>query len=372
DELPVWIQHKTDPNITQKSNRVYSNMVELVDCEKVYIRDVTLQNTTEWTLHMFDCTDVLVDGLKIDNNLYGPNADGFDLSGCQNVRITNCNISTCDDGICIKTFPASRESKNITVTNSVIRTSCAALKLGEVYKPISDITFSNCTIYESSRAFAIYTRHGGDVSNINVSNIVANTNAPLVLNRPFQLGAWDMKDRKTGETIIKGGDISNVTITNFLATTEGRAMVTADDGAKVKNLTLRNISFNYPYIENPETYGAKATSGQFQGMNEEGKTAKAAMILSGVEDVLIDNFSLNFPNPYDSVPKEWRHPVRIENGSNSRHTPVYGLAKQTEMQALWIRDSENVFINSPLANSSSSDLLVLDIENSSYKVMDYK
>jgi hypothetical protein len=88
-----------------------------------------------------------------------------------------------------------------------MQTTCVALKLGETAKDMSDVTFSNCAITQSSRAFGIYATWGGDVENVMVSNIVCNTNAPLVLNRPFQIAAWDQKSAKTGEIIRKGGNV---------------------------------------------------------------------------------------------------------------------------------------------------------------------
>ena len=66
------------------------------------ITGVTLQNSAFWTLHMVGCRDVLVDGIRILNNLKLANCDGIDPDHCQNVRISNCHIECGDDAIVLK------------------------------------------------------------------------------------------------------------------------------------------------------------------------------------------------------------------------------------------------------------------------------
>ncbi|MGC9375269.1 MAG: glycoside hydrolase family 28 protein, partial [Bacteroidales bacterium] len=346
DTLPRWIKAKPD--------RV-SNLVEIIECQNINIEDITLINSPEWTCHIFDSDDILIDGVRIINNLYGPNNDGIDMSGVRNVRVTNCNIKTCDDAICLKTLVGSRTTHNVTVTNCVLQTTCVALKLGETVKDMSDITFSNCVITESSRAFGIYATWGGHLSNILVDNIVCNTNAPLVLNRPFQISAWNRYD-KEGNLLWEGGSISNVIISNFVATTEGRALITANHDKKIENITLENIQFIYPYIENPEDYAAEATSNQFYGIEKDAMAAKASLVVSNVDNIMIDHMQVKWP-VQELIPEEWNHPERIENGKFEKvHRPEYKKARQTEMHGLYLNNVNHGYINVPMLKASSSRL----------------
>ena len=75
----------------------------------------------------------------------GPNNDGFDITGSQDVMISDCTLSCCDDAIVLKTTPDSGPIERVTVTNCVIRTRCAALKLGasESFHDMRQIAFSN-------------------------------------------------------------------------------------------------------------------------------------------------------------------------------------------------------------------------------------
>ena len=109
--------------------------------------------------------------------------------------IRKCRITTCDDAICLKSSEKGGACESVVVTNCVIQTSCVGLKIGsETHKDIRNVTMSNCVITQSSRAIGIYSVHGGTIEHILFQNIVANTNAPLVLSRPIQIMQHKSKD----------------------------------------------------------------------------------------------------------------------------------------------------------------------------------
>jgi parallel beta-helix repeat protein len=132
-----------------------SQMVQIVGCYDVVVEGVRLTNPAGCTLRLQDSEPARVHGVTIDNDRRTPNSDGIDVTGCRDLRISDCTISTCDDGIVLKSDSGPVE--RVTVTNCVIRTMCAALKLGTngTYHDIRQITFSNGSIYESHRGVAI-------------------------------------------------------------------------------------------------------------------------------------------------------------------------------------------------------------------------
>ena len=318
DILPRWIK--------PLKGRV-SNLVELHNVQNLVITGITFKNSPEWTCHLFNCSSVLIDSVRIRNNLYVPNNDGIDLSGCSNVLMKNCDIITCDDAVCVKTFPSSNESFNITVENCILQTTCAALKIGESYRNISSVFFKNCLVTKSSRAIGIYGNYGGEIEHIEISDITSDTNAPLVLNRPIQIGVWKSKDGKIGS-------IRNVSIRNFKTKTEGRILITADDGGIIENITLRNISMEFPLIENPELYARGVTSDQLAAVSYEARKAKATVVLSNIKSISIDSLNIKWPGK-ETIPTEWLLLERIENGSLRVHKPDYQTYKNKTFDALW-------------------------------------
>ncbi len=366
-----WYDH-TDvkPRWMNKHTPRPSPMVEFDNCVDVKVRDVLLTNAAGWTLHTFNCDQVHINGIRLINNLFGPNNDGIDVTGCTNVMISDCYIRTCDDAICLKTTTDSRELRNVTVTNCTMQTTCVALKFGETSKDMGDVTFSNCVITQSSRAFGIYATWGGTVENVIVSNIICNTNAPLVLNRPFQISAWDTRDKKTKEVMRKGGSVRNVIVSNFIATTEGRILINANDNRQIENITLKDIKIIYPYMEDASLYGPEATSNQFLGIDKAGMEQNAAMVVSNVKNFVLDGMDITWPEKSE-VPLEWQHPERIENGKFDKvHQLNYENYKNPDFNALYLNNIQGGYVRAPMLSSSNINTKAIVLTNS--KITIYK
>ena len=253
-----------------------------------------------------------------------------------------------------------------------METTCVALKLGETSKNMGDVTFSNCVITKSSRAFGIYATWGGTVENVIVSNIVANTNAPLVLNRPFQIAAWDARDKKTKEVIRRGGHVRNVIVSNFIATTEGRILINANDGHLIENITLNDIKLTYPYMEDASLYGPEATSNQFLGIDQVGMEVNAALVVSNAKNITIDGMDITWPES-DEVPSEWQHPERIENGKFHKvHNPDYENYENPPFYAIYLNNVEGGYLFAPLATASKRWMEPFVIDHSSIRIIDGK
>ena len=369
-----WKDYEEDENgnikaprwIAAKDKKI-SPLIEITGCRNVRVKEVTIKTGGGWNLHLHNTDLAKVTGINIINNIFSPNSDGIDITGCNDVIISDCYIKTCDDAICLKTTPDSRECHRITVTNCIMETLCVGLKLGanESFKNMSDVTFSNCVVNGSSRAIGIYTFEGGIYENININNIVANTNAPLVFNRPIQL----MVSRKKPESRL--GGIRNINISNFTCQTDGRLLFTAQEGGFIENLVLRDIVLTYPWIEDPAPIAAQAKSSQFPSEQRHPGAikAQAAVIADNVSNLVIDNVIVNWTNA-DTIPTAWKHPERIENGSPRIHTYSYKKPRMTEFSLLWGRNIKGGYLRSPLAAASAASKTKYDLKDSRIKVMD--
>lgn len=369
DELPMWIMAKDEK---------ISPMFEVENSTNVHIRDVLLTTGGGWTLHLYNSEQVQVRGIKIINNLFSPNGDGIDITGCTDVTISDCIIKTCDDAICLKTTGDSKECKRVAVSNNIIQCSCAALKVGnESFRDISQVTFSNNVVYGSNRIFALYAEGGGTVENITVTNTVGDTRSPFIYNRPIHISLMERKDAD-GHVYASGiynsdryfdvegrqPRLRNITISNFQAETEGRILITAEPGRMIENLTLRDVYLKYPMIEDPVPNVERAKSRQFSPMNPDAKIARAALVAENVRNLVVDNFNVDWPEE-ETTPAPWRHPKRIANGTLDAFYPDYDRARQTEFSAVWGRNLQGGYIHAPLASPSSAAKSKMDIKNSS-------
>lgn len=355
--VPRWLKPK---------DKKVSPLIEITRSRNITVRDVTIKTGGGWNLHLFDCDVAKVRGVNIINSLYSPNSDGIDITGCNDVIVSDCYIKTCDDAVCLKTTADSRECHRITVTNCIIETLCVGLKMGcvESNKDMTDVTFSNWIINNSSRAIGIYVKDGAVYDRITISNVTASTNAPIIFNRPIQIMVNQLNDK------ARLGGIRNVTISNFICETEGRILLTCQEGGFIENVFLRDIVLKYPMIENPVPYLAGSGSSQFPKAKDhpEAVGANAAVVAENIKNLVIDNLLVEWPSG-NETPKNWQHPERIENGTHRIHKPDYSKVRQAEFSAIWGNKLSGGYIRVPLAGSSSAELPVTVIKNSTIKVI---
>ena len=109
-------------------------LLYLEDVEHLTLHQVTLQNSAFWTVHMVGCRDVLIDGIRIRNNLRMGSSDGIDPDHCSRVRIVDCDIECADDCIVLKNTESAVEygpCEEIEIENCTLKSTSAALKIGK-------------------------------------------------------------------------------------------------------------------------------------------------------------------------------------------------------------------------------------------------
>ena len=343
--VPRWIKAK---------EQKISPLIDMNNCRFITVKDVEVRTGGGWNIHFFNSSQINISGVKVVNNIYSPNSDGIDLTGCSDVMISDCFIKTCDDAICLKTVTDSRETERVTINNCTIETLCVGVKLGagESYKDMRDVTISNCTFNGSSRFFGLYSKNGGILENIVVNNLSGNTNAKLIYNRPIQL------------MVEKTGGIRNVKISNITAHTDGRILMTCDKEGFIRDVSLRDVTLTYPRVEDPFPMVDGARSNQFPKVERfpEAAGARAAIVAENIENLVIQNFQINWPD--GNVPDEWRHPQRIENGTRRIHQPSYKKAQEVPFSVLWGKKLRGGFFENPLAKTSGPEIKKYDLYQS--------
>ena len=200
-------------------------MVEIFNCKNVRVEDVTFENASGWTFRPIECDNLIIRGLKIRNPVIGPNTDGIDLTCCRNVSISDCDIATGDDAICLKSespYGVMGLSRNITITNCVLTCCCNGLKFGTAtLGGYENITFTNSVIHNDDvplnarviGGIAIEMVDGGWVDGVVISNVsMQRVRTPIFV----RLGAR----RTSGEqdAFLRGVMIDNVHATGAILT----------------------------------------------------------------------------------------------------------------------------------------------------------
>lgn len=158
-----------NPGDTQKRRPM---MVRFRDCTNVRLRDVTLTNPASFTTLFVACREMLFEGVRVRSRATG-NGDGFDFDGCERVRIFNCDLNTGDDAIGLKTFLPGKPNADFVITNCVISSTWAAIRLGpESFSDMRNIVMSNCVFHDCRDGFKIQSNEGAVIERFSASNIV--------------------------------------------------------------------------------------------------------------------------------------------------------------------------------------------------------
>jgi polygalacturonase len=245
-------------------------MIVFERCENIHISGVTLKDSPEWTLRIGDCDNANVEGISILNNPLIPNNDGIHCTNSRNIRISDCNIVAGDDAIIVTGFsnqsspddPAWKVppfgnktgyAENVTVTNCMLSSRSACIRVGYGNHPIRNLVFSNLVMYNSNRGIGIFARDNSSIENVLFSNIIINTR--------LYSGHWWGKGEpihvSSGQDTRNGkpGIINNIRFSNITATSETGILIYGTENSVIDNICLESIKLTINKGRYTESYG---------------------------------------------------------------------------------------------------------------------
>jgi hypothetical protein len=243
----------------------------------ILVRDITLEESPDWTLHLGHTDNVVIEGITLLSSLEaGVNADGIDIDGCRNVRISNCYIATGDDAICLKSTNRKGEYKpceNIVVNNCTLVSTSTALKIGtESHGDFRNIIFSNCVITNTNRGISIVVRDGATVENVYFTNLIIECNRK-------HFNWWGDGDpirfillKRNPQSRL--GNIRNVFVQNVTATGMGTSLIQGYEDRPLENIVFDNVRFTLQ----PETLSDKRATEVLQIKNAKDITLRHTTI----------------------------------------------------------------------------------------------
>lgn len=291
----------------EKLERV-SPMVEIVRCRHVLIERVRIEESAGWTLHLHDCDHARIEGVTIRNTWFGPNCDGIDLTGCQDVIVHGCDIDTADDAIALKTSEYSRSCERIAISDCILRTSCVGVRVGfESREDFRDIVIGNLLIPRCSRAFDLRAVEGGTIERVRVSNVVASTDSGWPVNRPIEVIQVDRpnvfraslnpkhpdfgKDRPLKRPSV----IRDVSFTGLDITTDGRILVIGKPGCPVDGVRFSDLRLRFPVLDDATSFRDAQSTGYIPGDYPDARCANAAFVVQHARDVAIEGLRVRWP-----------------------------------------------------------------------------
>lgn len=256
--------HPLDPRSTSLAP---ARVVMFMGCRNLLVEDVTMRNQPAgWSYWISGCFNVHFHRAQIRAQVDMPNNDGIHINCCQDVTISDCNISTGDDCIVIRAYSAPMKKnmvcEKVAVTNCNLTSHACAVRVGWINDGvIRNCTLSNLNITESFSGLCITLPGNPDprrmsdqgneathIENISFSNITIDRNygVPALIN---------IAENNLCECV------RNVYFDNIHALTTQMPRITGRADCRPTNIQFTNCQFTQiRYEDIPTKFGERLAS----------------------------------------------------------------------------------------------------------------
>lgn len=155
-------------------------LIRLEECTDVSLEGLTLTGAYSWCVHIKYCSHVKLRGLTVLND----RQDGFNIESSDTIAVSDCTLNCGDDGIALTTSRREKSLSNLTVTNCVISSRWAAVRLGPLSKGnFENIVMSNCVLRNcGGGGIKIGMFEGAEIRNCLFSSLIMDgVTAPILI-----------------------------------------------------------------------------------------------------------------------------------------------------------------------------------------------
>ena len=227
-------------------------MIIFSECKNVLVRDIQLIKSPFWTLHFADCDGVIASGLKVWASMETPNSDGIDITSCNNVIVSDCDIRTGDDAIAITGYAYHFElpgfnnlrhiSENITISNCNLQSRSSGIRIGFLdQNTVRNIHIDNVNISDSNRGIGIFVRDEGSLENLTIAQVTIHTRLHTGdwwgNGEPIHISAVRGKEN------VKLGTIKNLVFRDITCIGENGILLYGSEESYIKGVLFDNLRF---------------------------------------------------------------------------------------------------------------------------------
>ena len=218
-------------------------LVVFIESKRLRVEGVTIRHAPCWNLFFHGCEDVTVRDYTVRNGPSDANTDGVDVDSCRNVLLERMDIDTGDDAIAIRGAPARLSSRrpceNVRVRDCRLAACAEGIRIGVGDGLIRDVTIENVQIVRAGWGVLFQTAYGKgagngvDIENVTLRNVTMDRGC--LGDHRFEIG---------GDRLEFG--VRNILFDRcvFRGTTGGYTL--SPEGHEPKNLRYENCVFERP------------------------------------------------------------------------------------------------------------------------------
>jgi len=229
----------------------------------IRIEAVQMRHSAFWMQHYEQCDHVRITGIRVFNHA-NLNNDGVDLTDCHDVIVSDAEIDSSDDALCIKSH-GERGASDMVISNCVLASHADAFKMGTAsVGGFRRITANNLVIRPSAAdhiehplkvkgglaGIDLMSTDGGTLEDIVIQNVVMDgVETPVVIKLGDRWAKGGRPDeargsaREGGPPRTTAGVVRNVLIGHVVARRSGPipSSITGYPGHCVENITLSDM-----------------------------------------------------------------------------------------------------------------------------------
>lgn len=302
-------------------------MLELIDCANVIVRDITLREAPAYSVRFYRCSGVRAENVTIRNDPRSPNTDGIQIRDTSNAIIRGADINTGDDAIVVKSY--DRMIENLVVTDSILISDDAAIKFGTAgHVGVRNSIFSNIVIRDSRYGVALFQMDGGIYQNIRFSDLSIETGGRATSH--FAIYA-DIDRRRATSPL---GRIEGLVFSDIDVTTGGTLLISGQPEAPIKDLTFSGLRVRTTdKTQDIATTRRKPRGNAFlppTGKTEDHAGIPATLVIANTQGLRIDGLDIGLKDAAASrhalalvnVREGQVDRLRQTNAGPTRHAPI--------------------------------------------------
>jgi len=279
------------------------SLLRIFQSNGVTVRNITLTHPRMWTQIYSECGNLTIDHLTVNAPPDAINLDGIDICDSHDVTVRNCDITSEDDSICLKSHGA-QGLQNILVENNKIRSTKAdGIKIGTAtVGPISHIVFRNNTVIGAAMGgLCIEDADGSALSDIEVSGLdIYRASQPLFIRLSKRVGNKSATDLTPADRPL--GSVTNITIERLRSIGNERARrpastITGINAGSVTGVTIKDSYFEMPGGAPKIPANPRENDGAYPQSSMFGDTPGYAFYVRHAQNILFSNVTLAVLKP---------------------------------------------------------------------------